>query len=127
MEPAYPKSVTGWGEREDRGVRILGEFALKKGETTQNEKVQIKLLELIPPESCAAGGEFRAQARARLQFVRVADGRILCEDVFPEHGFSVLSGCRGPKDADYVAENGLGSIWVNDINIADGWIWFKLS
>ena len=53
VEPAYPQSVSGWKERRERGVRIRGEFVLKKGTSTDNGKIQVKIIDLVPPDPCA--------------------------------------------------------------------------
>lgn len=120
-EPAYPKEELGWknfgsGSGE---VPMRGRFVLRKAETTDDGKIQIKRLELIAPDRCAEAGAFNAQARVRLQFVRLSDHKVLCEDIFPEHGFSSITPCR-----DTVAQLGVSTIWVSAISLKEEWAFF---
>src|SRR6185369_6155213 len=70
-EPPYPKVIAGWKEYQDQGVKMLGNFVLRKDESIDNGKVQIRLLEVVPGNPCADAGEFQYQARAKLQFIRL--------------------------------------------------------
>jgi len=132
-EPAYPGSVSGWKERNEQGVRILGDFVLKKGETTDNGKVQVKMISLIPPDPCAETGTFQRQARARIQFVRLSDSKVLFDDIFAEKGTMTLSTIKDAKlyeetikDAKLYEEFGIYVIYIYDINLKDGWVHFEL-
>jgi hypothetical protein len=70
----------GWNERHEKGVSSLGTFVLKKGQTTDNGKLQVKLVDVIPGDSCAEAGTTISRARATLQFVRLPEQKVLCED-----------------------------------------------
>jgi len=122
-EPAYPKSVSEWKERNERGLRILGDFVLKKGETTDNGKVQVKMISLIPPDPCAETGSFQRQARARIQFVRLSDSKVLYDDIFAERGTMALSTVKDNVNPD---EFGISVIYIYDINFKEGWVYFEL-
>jgi hypothetical protein len=132
-EPAYPKSISGWKERDEQGVRIRGDFVLKKGETTDNGKVQVKVIGLIPPNPCAETGTFSRQARARIQFARLSDNKVLFDDIFAENGTMTLSTVKDAKlyeetdkDAKLYEEFGIHVIYIYDINLTDGWVHFEL-
>ncbi len=122
-EPAYPQSVSGWKERDERGLRILGDFVLKKGETTDNGKIQVKVISLILPDSCAETGSFQRQARARIQFVRLSDNKVLYDDIFVERGTRALSTVKDNVNLD---EFGISVIYIYDINFKEGWVYFEL-
>jgi hypothetical protein len=80
VEPPYRTEVSGWNERHEKGVSSLGTFVLKKGQTTDNGKLQVKLVDVIPGDSCAEAGTTISRARATLQFVRLPEQKVLCED-----------------------------------------------
>jgi hypothetical protein len=123
VEPAYPQSVSGWKERREQGVRIHGDFVLKKGNSTDNGKIQVKIIGLIPPDACAEAGAFQRQARARIQFVRLSDNEVLLDDLFAAKGSMTLSPANG---ADLYEEFGISVIYIYDINLKDGWVHFEL-
>jgi len=49
-EPSPPKDAIGWKDYQEGTTKLRGRFLLKKGETTDNGKVEIKVLELMPPD-----------------------------------------------------------------------------
>jgi hypothetical protein len=123
VEPVYPQSVSGWKEREEQGVRIRGDFVLKKGISTDNGKIQVKIIDIIPPDPCAEAGAFQRQARARIQFVRLSDSKVLLDDLFAEKGSMTLTTAGG---ADLYEEFGIYVIYIYDINLKEGWVHFEL-
>lgn len=123
VEPAYPQSVSGWKERMERGIRIRGDFALKKGTSTDNGKIQVKIIDLIPPDPCAEAGAFQRNARARIQFVRLSDNKVLLDDLFAESGTKTLSTA---DSTSLYKEFGIDVIYIYDINLKDGWVYFEL-
>jgi hypothetical protein len=128
-EPAYPGKVSGWltdKQRlmfyEEHKYWSRGNFVLRKNEATDDSKIRIKVLELIPPDPCAEGGSFQRQARVTLQFIRMSDQKPLCEETFPERGSSrVYSKCGDSHD-----EIGIDVVGVSDIKLKDGWAFIKL-
>src|SRR5262245_37471055 len=123
VEPAYPQSVSGWKERSERGVRIRGDFVLKKGDSTDNGKIQVKIIDLIPPDPCAEAAAFQRNARARIQFVRLSDNKVLLDDLFATRGTGRLSTTEG---TDFYEEFGVSVIYIYDINLKDGWVYLEL-
>jgi len=123
VEPPYPTQVSGWNERHENGVRSLGTFVLKKGQTTDNGKLQVKLLVVIPGDSCAEAGTTISRARATLQFVRLPGQKVLCEDSFVETSSLTISGSACGKN---LGEFGVAGIVIGDINLKEGWVFFEL-
>jgi len=117
--PPYPQNVTGWKYHKENGVGVLGYFILKKGESTNNGKVEITVVEIIPAEACADLGTARAKNRVTLEFIRMSDNKSLCVGTYIEDG--------GGNTCDEVSEefwiNGIG---VRGINIKDQWVHFML-
>jgi hypothetical protein len=123
VEPAYPTQERGWNERYDKGVRSLGTFVLRKGQTTDNGKLQVKLLDVIPGDSCAEAGTTISRARAILQFVRLPEQKVLCEDSFVETSSMTISGTACSKN---LGEFGVAGILIGDINLKEGWVFFEV-
>jgi hypothetical protein len=121
IEPNYPSNISGWSKYEQFGVKMCGSFVLQLNEATDNGKLQVKVLELIPPDLCAHSGSFQRQARVKFQFVRLEDQKLLCEDIFPERGGGSISGCQAS-----VAELGIHAVQVRAINLREGWAYFVL-
>jgi hypothetical protein len=123
VEPPYPTEVSGWNERRARGVTSLGTFVLKNGQTTDNGKLQVKLLDVIPGDSCAEVGTTINRARATLQFVSLSEQKVLCEDSFIETSSMAISGSACGKN---LGEFGVVGILIGDINLKEGWVFFEL-
>src|SRR5262249_39512043 len=81
-EPSPPTDAIGWKDFQDGTTKLRGRFLLKKGETTDNGKVEIKVLELIPPDCPSEVASFEHQARVRLQFRSLSDPNLACSGVF---------------------------------------------
>lgn len=122
-EPTYPQSVSGWKERKEQGVKIKGDFVLKKGNSTDNGMIKVKIMDLIPPDPCAEMGAFQRQARARIQFVRLPDNIVLLDELYAEKGSMTLPTI---DEADFYEEFGIYVIYIHDINLKDEWVYFEL-
>jgi hypothetical protein len=122
LTDSWSGSVEGWKNHEKNGIKMRGRFVLKKNEATDNGKIQISVLEILPPERCVEGGSFPARARVKLQFLRLTDQKILCSDVFPENGGVTVSSVCG----DSLDEFGIFGVGVRAINIKDRWVLFEL-
>src|SRR5262245_199898 len=129
VEPSYPTKVSGWltdKERlklhEEHKYWARGDFVLRKNEATDDGKIRIKVINLIPPDPCAEGGSFQRQARVTLQFIRMADQRVLCEGTFPGPGSSTTSSECGDSLNDYE----IPTVVVSDINLKEGWAFIHL-
>lgn len=96
---------------------------LRKDQTTENGELQIKLMELISGDPCVDAGSERHQARVTLQFVRVRDKKVLCEDTFVEKGSRVFSGTQCGSS---LTEFGIMGIYVIAVNVKDEWVFFEL-
>lgn len=128
IEPPYPSGLIGWSGRVDKGGFVVRDFVLRKGESTGNGNVEVRLLELLPGDSCTEAGDFRHLARARIQFISAADKKILCEDVFGDSGTSTLSAtpCRSdPQRLSLLANSGVQTVYAN-INLQEAWVYLQL-
>jgi hypothetical protein len=121
-EPPPPKDAMGWKDFQEGTTKLRGRFLLKKGESTDNGKVEIEVLELIPPDCPSEVGSFERQARVKLQFRGLSNSQNLCSDVFPEHGGAELI---GPCDS-IADEYDIWGVGVGAINLKEGWVYFEL-
>lgn len=130
MEPLYPKDVSGWEGYKGEDGSISRKFVLRKNEATDNGKVQIKVIDIIPGNPYAEGGSFQRQARARIQLSRVSDGKKLCEDTYAEDGGSIFTpeGCgSAPSDISVLETLGMSGIVIIAINLQEEWVFFQIN
>lgn len=115
---ARPNHVQGWKEvTVENGVHLIGRHVLNKGESTENGKLGVKLLDISPPITCQGLFLWEPPDReAKLQFFRPKNNEILCETTVTE-GNSILK-CEGRVDVHVIG--------VNAINNKEGWVWFDL-
>ncbi len=84
-EPSYPsRAFLGWKEfAQADSLQSHGVFVLKKGESTDNGKIQVKVIDIIPNDPCDPHGRTYF-ARVELQLTRLSDQKILCSDSYEE-------------------------------------------
>jgi|RhiMethySRZTD1v2_1073278.scaffolds.fasta_scaffold521696_1 hypothetical protein len=116
-EPERPSKVRGWEGVRDGETFIDGIFLLNKGESTDNGKIGIRLVETYAGK-CRLFNE-REYPKAKLQFYRVSDKEILCESIFDR-------GNTGLEPPICGADLEWSVIGIIDINSKDKWIVFNL-
>ena len=122
-EPNYPADISGWKKRQERGLTIIGNFALRKNESVDNGDLQIKLLEVKAGDPCVDAGSERHEPRVTLEFLRLRDGKKLCEETFSEKGSRTFS---GTKCGSSLSQFEILGIYVIAINVKDEWVFFEL-
>jgi hypothetical protein len=130
VEPLYPKDLSGWEGRKGEDGIISREFVLRKNEATDNGKVQIKVIDIIPGDPYVEAGSFLRQARARIQFSRISDGKILCEGVYAEVGGTSLNpeGCNSTQeDLTFLESLNMSAIVTSGINLKEEWVKFTIN
>ena len=122
-EPAHPGSVAGWQESQGGGVHTVGTLVLKKGESSDNGKIGVKVVDIGAADPCAEYGSLQSLPRVKMQFIQMPQEKVICEEVLTAgSGTSLIAGPCGEKIADL----GVTAISVNAINATDGWVWFEL-
>jgi hypothetical protein len=118
--PPRPGQVRGWQEwNEGRPpysftLHYVGELILNKGESSDNGKIGVRVVEIIPGQCTTFLGEPRPP-RVKFQFFRAADSQVVC-DVTTEAGGPLQ--CKGLDDIQYVN--------VLTINSKEGWVHLNL-
>jgi hypothetical protein len=120
-EPSYPnKASLGWKEFARGGsLQTHGVFVLKKGESTDNGKIQVKVIDITPNESCDPQSRTYL-ARVELQLTRLSDQKILCSDSYEESSTGIFD-C-----GNQIVEFGISGYRMNTINLKEGWVFFEL-
>lgn len=113
-----PSDTQGWKEFVSNGVKVKGDFVLNLGESTDNGKFGVKVLE-ITPAICHFMSESELP-KARIQIYRVTDQKVMCEGYFSP-GF-------GRLDTSHMCGENFewSGIGVNAINAKEGWVAFRL-
>jgi hypothetical protein len=118
-EPERPSKVRGWEEYRIGTVTYVGDFVLNKGESTDNGKTGIRLVDTYAGTCGLFPFKEREYPKAKLQFYRISDQAILCESIF-DRGTMRLTPpiCRADLEWSVIS--------INDINSKDNWIVFDL-
>lgn len=116
--PTKPASVHGWEAYQTGVITVKGEFVLNKGESTNNGRIGLKLVDLYPSKSHLFDSP--ELPKVRVQFFRVKDQTTLCEGVFDRGGNAVdrLPGCESALEWSV--------LYVRDVNYAEGWAFLDL-
>jgi len=120
-DPPRPNQVRGWREFEESGIKAIGEFVLKKGETVDNGSFGVKLIDTIPDQNCFITEGPSHLPKATMQFYRVSDKQVLLEIDLPKANTSFMS-----FRPSIVEEYSINTISIREINTKEGWIWFEL-
>ena len=122
-EPSYPANVSGWQAYTRQGVKFRGSFVLKTNETTSDGNIQIKLINILPADPMAESGAHNSRPRARLQFTRVVDQKVICEGTYAEdEGRTLAADC-----GDTLEHIGIIGVGIRAINLKEGWVFFELT
>ena len=116
--PTRPPSVHGWQKYETGSITVKGEFVLKKGESTDNGHVGVKVTDIYPAKHHLLDSP--ELPKAKVQFFRVPDQTVVCEGVFT----------RGSNRLDLpdLCKNNLewNVIYSRDVNYDEGWVFLDL-
>lgn len=121
-QPPYPTDVTGWKQSREGGILSLGKFVLKEGETTDDGRVQVKVIRLYDGDMCREAGTLGRLPKAAFQFTSLPDQKVLCKATFNAGGASNISSDCGESLDPF----GISSIAVGGVNTNDKWVSFEL-
>ena len=121
-QPTRPNRVTGWKDvRSEDVVNSLGYLVLKKGESSDNGRIGVTVVDIIPPPKI--WGIFKTRegnAKVVLRLFRPSDQQKLCEASFSEGGIDITS-------PNYCGSSvPLSGISIFGINFKEGWVAFEL-
>lgn len=118
-QPDRPNVTSSWGERTDFGVTSIGFFVMNKGETIDNGRLGVKVIDVFP-KKCECMSCDPTSPRVRLAFYQPSDNKVLCEGDF----------FKGSASLDIAANcdptMGISVISINAINTKENWVSFDL-
>jgi hypothetical protein len=120
-QPTRPVNVEGWKDVYDKpsGVRYRAVLLLKKGESSDNGKFGVRVVDILEAKPCCSDPGPDCYRRARVQFYDPANGLVLCEMESP----SLSNGMIRCADALGAWASVMG---VRAINTEEGWVLFDL-
>lgn len=118
-QPNHPGQVRGWESYQTSSITILGEFVLKKGESTNNGKIGIMIVDITPPKACANPNEWLGSPKVTYRFYNISDNHTFCETTTLDGG-----GGMGSECADRVP--GVTAVYTYAINTKDNWVHFDI-
>lgn len=121
--PSRPAHVNGWNKTRFNTLLIIGSFVLKKGESAENEKLGVRLIDLEPSRVCGYVFAEPTNARIKLSFYDPSNHATLCNTVINAVGSFNASGNLGCPANDKLPPG----FQVRSFNAKDGWVWLELT
>ena len=120
--PSRPR-VQGWKKQSSSTSTILtiGSFLLEKGQSTENERLGVRLVDLTPARHCIGLLSEPSSAKIVLQFYRPSDRRVLCETTESIAGISSSGNLNCPDESELPP-----SVAIRAYNAKEGWVWLEL-
>jgi hypothetical protein len=122
FRPERVENPSGWEPyRVGGGITVVGEFVLKKGESTDNGKLGVKVLDITPgPPSPPYVTNIESDgSKAVLRFYNATDQSVICD--FTDEASSTGS------DTRYICGGKLpfSNLRVEGIDSKEGWVYFS--
>ena len=118
QQPARPNAISSWRERTDFGVTRIGYFVLNKGESLDNGKLGVRIIDIRPAE-CKCLTCIPTNPIARIGFYQPPNNTLVCDGEF-----------QGSASLQDVAKCdpsiGATGIYVYAINSKEQWVAFDL-
>jgi hypothetical protein len=116
-QPTRPGVTKGWQPYKNGTLKVLGEFVLSEGQSTESDSLGVEILKISPLVECLGRFEESPKKRVTLRLYRPADKTTLCEATIGE--VSGLLPCKNGHE--------LPSVSVNGINTRERWVSFGLA
>ena len=116
--PTKPTSIRGWQAYESGSITIKAEFVLKKGESTNNGRIGLKLVDLFPSDYHFFDSP--ELPKVKVQFFLVSNQQVLCEGVFTRGGNALDVPHLCKSDLEWTV------LYVRDVNYPEGWAFLDL-
>lgn len=121
-EPERPSFILGWDHFAYERPKSEAEFVLSKGESTDNGKIGIEVVDILPPvDRCGEYGSYSVFPRVELRFYKPSDRKVLCQQTWIPG--SILVG--GGADCGN-ASLGFSNLVISDINTREKWVHLRL-
>ena len=114
--PAFPSYLKGWGVSGHNGMDNLAFLVLKKGEESNNGKIAVKLMDILPPQRCAEPNSFFGHVRVNLQIYNLSNPSQKCDLT------GLLHREYRPIKCPFISD--VSAIHTDEINMYEGWAAF---
>lgn len=113
-----PTNIRGWEGSRVGSISIKGRFVLNKGESTDNGRFGVKVVDIYPGRCHLF--DIPDFPSTRLQFFRASDRFVICEWTFKPGS--------GRLDLPHICKDDLDwqAISINEINYKENWVYFDL-
>jgi hypothetical protein len=123
FRPERVENPSGWKPfRVGGGVAYVGQFVLRKGESTDNGELGVEVLDIVPgPPTPPFTSYIESDgSKAVLRFYRVSDRAVICD--FTSEASSTS------YDTRYICGGELPftNLEIRGIDSEDGWVFFSL-
>jgi len=116
--PVRPSNTHRWNAFQDGSVTVVGDFVLGTGESVDNGKVGLRVVDLTSAR-CSLTREPETPT-ARIQFYNVGDQKLICESTF-RPGNVLLNNSQMCGETFYWS-----AISVGAINAKENWVAIQL-
>lgn len=121
--PTRPAQVNGWKKSTFSTFLIIGSFVLSKGESTENGKLGVTIVDIQPSLLCKLPLAEPGHSQIEVRFYKPSDRGVLCETmIFAGSSGSVSGNLNCPDQSEMPP-----SFTVRNFNAEDGWLWLELT
>ena len=121
-QPTPPETNRAWvEEKQSWGGIFIGPFFLRKGESTENGKLGVKVIDVIPGRCRSAMAEYPDPARVVLQFYEPQSKGVFCQLTLDDGSNTSIV---GPEDCGNQID--ISVVGMIAINTDDKWAVFDL-
>jgi len=120
--PTRPNAKSSWTERHDSGFTSVGQFVLNRGESIDNGKLGIRVIDFKSSKCPSLFAEYPDPPKVVLEFFRPTDKQVLCT-VTLDGPIANSSIDREQMCGD---KTGFSVVGINGLNAHDGWVSFDL-
>jgi len=111
-----PAAVRGWQMWNERGVPLIGELVLRKGEASDNGTIGVKVLDIGEGRAACGLRAEPIEPDVKLSFYKISDPTVTC----------VITTGTGGRLLNCDQRLELNTLGVLAINPAQGWVHFRL-
>ena len=120
--PTRPNVRSSWTERHDSGFTSVGLFVLNRGESIDNGRLGIRVVDFIPSKCQSLFAEYPDPPKVVLEFYRPDDKRIFCTVTLD----GPIANSSIDREEMCGTKTGFSVVGINGLNAHDGWVSFDL-
>ena len=120
--PTRPSIQSSWTESHHYGFTSVGQFVLNRGESIDNGKLGIRVVDFVPQKCRSFFAEYPEPPRVVLEFFTPGDRQVLCTVTLdgPNANTSI------DREEMCGSKTGFSVVGISGLNARDGWVSFDL-